>query len=378
VESPAARSVVAGQSAFAANLYSKLRSPEGNLLFSPYSVHEALSILRPGARGESARALDASLHLPAQDVEAGWTVLHEVVRSDGQATLLVGSRLWLDDRFSIDAGFADGARAVHGVSIVRRSLDDKGSVAREVSAWVKEATAGMIPQAMPPGDVPNDAGIVLANAVYFHGKWQHRFERSATKPRPFTTISGSAIDVPMMTLRETFRYHEDETARTLALAYLGGTTELVLLLPTAETGLEELESSLTADALGRWCTEGSPHEVDLLLPRFRFENRVDLRPVLSDLGLGTLFDRAGADLDGVGTDPRGHLFLSTATHSALIELDEEGTKAAAATVIAGSCSAPVRRQPVEFRCDRPFLFVLRHVPTGAVLFLGRVVAPPRV
>jgi len=375
VTDPNALALVSGQGAFAVDLYAKLRSKDGNLLCSPYAIHEACSILRPGARGESAAQLDQTLHLPAQGVPEGWRVLHDHVRGDGQATLKVGNRLWIDRLFTLVPAYAASIKDVHEASIVQRSLADNAFVAREVNGWVKEATDGFISQAITPENVPVDAGLLIVNAIYFHGKWVHRFERSATRPLQFTTADGALIDVPTMTLSESLRYQADETVRTLALPYRGGTTELVLLLPTATDGLARLEQSLEAGALARWTTGGSTRDVDLYLPRFRFQHAFDLLPVLSDLGLADLKDPARVDLNGVGTDPRGPLRLTGATHTAVIELDEEGTKAAAATMVAGSCYAPVPAEPIVFRCDRPFLFVLRHVPTGAPLFIGRVSSP---
>jgi serpin B len=375
VANPNAKAIVTGQQEFAADLYGRFRGQAGNLLFSPYSIHEALSVVREGAKGATAQALDAALRLPAEGAHDGWGALTKSVRGDGRATLRVGNRLWVAEQFRVVPSFEAAIQATHAASVVRRDLGDDNATANEINAWVNEVTEGMIPQTISPANVPDLASLMLVNAIYFHGKWRQRFDERATRPEPFTAAAGERVDVPMMHVEADFRHASHDGVETLALPYRGGSTEFVIALPADPNGLAKVESELTGARLQAWCTAGHEREVRLSLPRFRFENRHNLMPTLAGLGL-PLSDPRRTDLSGIGADPRGPLFLARAEHVAVIEVDEEGTKAAAATVVSYACAGPAE-PPIVFRCDRPFLFLIRHVPTGAILFLGRVTSPPR-
>jgi serine protease inhibitor len=280
------------------------------------------------------------------------------------------SAVWIERNAQPAADYLQRLAERHQAKREAFDVAKPAATAADVNAWASRHTEGRIKDILSAGGVPPDLRLMLTNAVYFHDRWAKEFPKSATREEAFHVGPGAVRQVPMMHLRATFPLETVGPARVLALPYRRGGTELLLALPAEGHTLADVEAAVASGgALSAWGRYAGPTEVDLALPRFKVESQHNLVPPMVALGMGGSFG-PGADLSRTGVrDPLGPLFVSDFRQRALIECDEQGTTAAAVTVMGYACSPePVR--PV-FRCDRPFLFVLRHVPTGAILFVGR-------
>lgn len=361
--------------AFAVDLYRTVRTDDGNLFFSPASVGYALGMTRAGARGATAAEMDAVLHLPrgGGNSAAFGALMGGLLAADAPYTLRLANRLYGQVGLSFEPGFrAEIAEHFRGglaeVDFVRDAEGARGAV----NGWVSEQTAERIPELLGPGAVDARTRLVLVNAIYFLADWRAPFPADGTRPRPFHLTDGTAVDVPTMSETLQAGYAAPEGLQVLALPYEGDVLEMVVLLPAQETGLAEVEARLDASTLAAWLAAPEPARVQVLLPRFEFTTEFRLGRTLAELGMPTAFtDRA----DFSGMVAAGRLAVDDVIHEAYVRVDEKGTEAAAATgVVMRVTSLPPPPKAV-FQADRPFLLVIRHKPSGALLFLGRVTDP---
>jgi serpin B len=242
-----------------------------------------------------------------------------------------------------------------------------------VNRWVVENTKGKITDLLPPGVLQTDTRLVVTNAVYFKGTWKYQFAKAGTTEAPFHPSKDQDIKVPTMQQTGALRYVKVDETQLLELPYAGGQVSMLVLLPTRNDGLPELESKLTADRVEQWIAAlHHQDEVEVYLPKFTFTARTGLKEVLSSVGMPVAFSDE-ADFSGITTQKAQKLF--DVLHQAYVDVNEEGTEAAAATgTIFADAPGPVP-QIVVFRADHPFLFLIRDNRTGAILFLGRVMNP---
>jgi serpin B len=373
---------------FALALYGRLRSPAENLFVSPFSARTALAMAQGGARGETALQMARVLRLPGAD-EAAHAALAEFLRgirtTGDRYVIRVANSLWGQEGAPLLPGFLalvtkhyDG----HMAAVDFRRHPDAARAA--INNWVEDRTQRRIRDLIPPGGVNALTRLVLANAVYFKGLWPDPFDVAETEDQPFSLERGGKVRVPLMHREGEIRYGQEKGYQAVDLIYQGGDLSMLVLLPDRKDGLADLEAGLSASGLNR-CVDGMTRcTVDLFLPRFRITwGTVDLGAALAALGLALPFDQARADFSGINglrpPDPES-LFISSIYHKAFVEVNEEGTEAAAATAsditITALMPSPPPRIPV-FRADHPFLFAIRDRRSGAFLFLGRVADPTR-
>lgn len=368
---------VAGNTAFACDLYRELAKTEGNVFVSPQSISAALAMTRRGATGETAAEMDKVLHLPPAGDAAhyGFRSLHDALTRPGpgrevrQANALFGQEgyPWKPD-FLGDLGKHYGA-GLRQVDFAR----DPEAARRAINGWVEDQTAKKIRELFPPGVLTTDTRLVLANAIDFRGEWKERFDPKSTRDGGFRT-GGKTVTAPFMSNSLAVPFYRDNGASVVALPYVGGEFEMVIILPNRDDGLPALEAGLTADKLGGWFGKLKPPEKDdpktlVSIPKFKTTCEYALPDALRKLGMVRAFQKGAAEFGGM-TDGES-LFIGAVRHKAFVEVDERGTEAAAATGVAMQRAS----LPPAFRADHPFLFLIRHVPTGAVLFLGRVANP---
>jgi serpin B len=365
-----------GNSRFAVELYDRLRKEPGkNLFLSPHSISTALGMTYAGARGQTQKEMARVLHFGL-----GQDRLHpafaELARQLEKAGKVRGCRLEFANALWGQAGhpflgeFVDLTREHYGAGLMDVDFVRATEPARQaINLWVDGRTQGRIKDLLPKGVLTVDTRLVLTNAVYFLGCWEKPFPKQQTRPQPFDLAAGGKIDVPMMQQDESFRYFGDERLQGLELPYKGDELTMVLLLPRKADGLPALEDDLAAGKLDGWLKRLLRERVMVYLPRFKVTSEFSLKQVLSDLGMSSAFEPGSADFAGM--DGRKQLFIQAVVHKAFVEVNEVGTEAAAATGVAVGDES----KPPSFRADRPFLFLIRHNRTGAVLFLGRVVDP---
>ena len=375
------RAVVEGNNRFALDLHARLRADQpGNLFFAPGSLSTALAMTYAGARGETASQMAKVLHfaLPPEKLHPSFASLNRTWNPDGQGRgfrLGVANRLWGQDGYHFLPGFLAITRDDYGAELAQVDFGGQTEQARrQINAWVEERTEGKIRDLIPPGALDSLSRLVLTNAIYLKGEWSRPFEKRATKEAPFHVTSRQTLDVPMMSQEDRFPYLAGEGLKVLELPYGAGDLSMLVLLPDSIEGLAGLEARLTGDNLTRWHTALRREKVRVFVPRFKLTSQFQLADVLKAMGMPLAFTPDRADFSGM--DGRRDLFVSAVIHKAYVEVNEEGTEAAAATGIAvGATAVMSPKEPPVFRADHPFLFLIRENRTGSLLFLGRVVNP---
>ncbi|HSN76873.1 MAG TPA: serpin family protein [Anaerolineae bacterium] len=371
------KAVVAGNTAFALDLYQQLCRQEGNLFFSPYSISTALAMTYAGARGDTEAQMAQALHfgLGQDALHPAFAALQDrlnAVQAGGDVQLSVANALWphVDCPF-VDA-FLDLVKVYYGVSLTTLDCSDPEAARQHINAWAEEQTRGKIKDLIPKGILNVLTRLVLTNAIYFKGNWASQFDKARTKDAPFTVQPGQQVTVPLMTQKLTCGYGEFPELQVLELPYMGDGLSMLVLLPRQVDGLASLEAQLTPGTLAQWTARLRQSEVQIYLPRFRVEAAFRLDDALKALGMVDAFDMDLANFAGMdGTDL---LSISAVLHKSFVEVNEEGTEAAAATAVVMTKRAMPLPQPV-FRADHPFLILIRENSSGSVLFLGRVVDP---
>ena len=367
--------VVSGNHEFALDLYAKLAGQEpGNLFFSPYSVSTALAMTYAGARGNTEAQMASALHfpLPQDDLHAAFgSVIADLNGSQREGyQLSTANRLWGQQGYGFLPEFLDVTRLNYGAELAQVDFIGATEPTRQtINHWVEEQTQQKIKNLLPPGAVTPDTRLVLTNAIYFKSDWKYQFDPDLTKQAPFWTTPYEQVNVSMMNQLSELKHAAFPTFQMLELPYTSEDMSMIALLPNERDGLDELEASLTAETLGQSADQMVSKEVSVSIPKFGMTQTFGLSSVLSSLGMSDAFDPMAADFSGMNGE--GNLYISGVLHKAFINLDEEGTEAAAATgVVVGatSISPPIPR----FNADHPFVFVIRDNLTESILFMGRV------
>ena len=375
-----ATAIAHGTNAFGLDLYQQLRAPDGNLFFSPYSVRMALAMTYAGARSETAAQMHRGLRFSFDGealhaaYEASLSAL-EGVRSE-DVELVVANGLWGERSSPFLPAFAELVERAYGAGLELVDFRHTSEAARQrINDWVEARTRERIRDLIPAGGVNPDTRLVLVNAVYFDGRWLEAFDEDRTREAPFHLADGGSVPVSLMRFAEapTFPFYEGDGYSAVELDYLGREVSMLVVLPDAADGLPALEDRFDAAFLERLLAAMASEPVEVHLPRFTLTwGTEDLAAPLQALGVDDLFVDGIADLSGI--DGSRELFVSGVFHKAFVDVDEEGTEAAAATgVVVGVTSMPP--PAAVFRADRPFLFLIREKASGAVLFLGRLVEP---
>jgi len=376
--------LVEGNSAFAFKLYQELKEKEGNLFYSPYSISLALAMTYAGARGETAQQMadtlqfmleQARLHPAFNWLDAELSTRDQDAQGkDGKGFRLnIVNAIWGQRDFEFLTEFLDVLAENYGAGL--RILDfikEAEKCRLTINDWVSQQTEGCIKDLIPPGAIDDLTRLVLTNAVYFNAAWEHPFDKKMTANGPFYLLDGGQITVPMMKQAESFGYTEGEGYQAVELPYDGGELSMVILLPEAGR-FGAFEEGLQAQQVDAIIKGLRNTQVTLTMPQFEFDSEFSLKDTLAGMGMPIAFSPDEADLSGM-TGNR-ELFISGVVHKAFVAVDEDGTEAAAATaVIVGTTSAP--GEPlVEVTIDRPFIFLIRDIETGAILFVGRVLNP---
>lgn len=367
-----------GTQSFAANLYTTLMGRDGNLSFSPSSISSVLAMAYEGAKSSTRTQMAAVLHFPL-DRRQFHSFLSEnstgIASLSGQPDigLSFANALWGQTGYVFSQRFLSDLKQYHSSELRLADFSGQTETARgTINGWVEEKTGGIIRDLIKQGVITPDTRLVLINAIYFKGLWAAPFSRKNTRPGRFSLSPKKASTVDMMDQTGDFRYLEAAGLRILELPYTGGGLSMLIILPVAKGDLSAAEQSISPSALGRWLDdleERHPGQVHVRLPRFTVSSEFDLSRTLVSMGMPDAFG-AGADFSGM-TGSR-ELFIGAVVHKAFVEVNEEGTEAAAASAAIMTKSIPMVR---EFHADHPFLFLIKENRTGRVLFMGRVLDP---
>jgi len=370
--------ITPGMNAFTTDVYRQLAGGDANLILSPFNIATALSMANAGARGQTAREIQAVLHLhydPSYDSELG-SLLTELNKTGntGGNELHTANGFWVQKGFAIQPAFENTlANNYHAPLMLLDFLTNPEAARSQINRWTEERTKEKIKNLFPAGSIDAHTRLVLTSAIYFFGKWQDPFVASRTQSAPFTLPGGTTAQANFMNQTSHFGYTETPSAQILEMRYAGTGIAFDVLLPKKVTGLADLEKSLTAENLTGWLGSLSARNVQVSLPKFRAESEFSLRKALSTMGMPTSFTDQ-ADFSGI--DPKRTLAISEVVHKAFVDVSEQGTEAAAATGITmRATSMRMPEQAVIFRADHPFVFLIRDTRTGTVLFIGRLMNP---
>lgn len=369
--------VAAGHRQFACSLYHELAQGDGNLVFSPFSVSSAMAMAYAGARGRTAEELAEVLHfdLPSERLHAALGRLR--LRLEGRARpgeraprLRIANGLWGQRGVGCLESFRRTLEAHYGAPL--RELDLVGDPAgsrRAINRAIEEATEGRITGLVPDGAIEG-APLVVTDAAYFRAYWHHQFRESLTHYQPFYRLNGDSVAVQMMHQTRAFPYVRGEGYQALSLPYYGREQAMVVVLP--DTGsFAAVEAAVGSGHIGAMIEGLEDRNANVGLPKFRFSRGADLVPAFRALGAPHAF-AGGADFSGVSGQLG--LYIGAVRHMATIAVNERWTEAAAGTVVEWMREMGPGK-PVDFVADRPFLFLIVDKPTGAILFMGRVMDP---
>ncbi len=382
--------VVKGNNEFAFDLYAKLRGTEGNLFFSPYSISTALVLAYCGARGQTEAEMATVLHLPtAPGKTAALKDTIEQIRfhsafgkiikdlnsrgEKGGYELSIANALWGQKKYGFLKDYLELIETNYGgklnqVDFIRTAE----STRKTINRWVEKKTNNKIKNLIQKGVLNSMTRLVLTNAVYFKGNWARQFKKDNTKDAPFTLVDGKKVDAAMMNQKAEFGYMETGNFQGLELPYVDDELSMIIMLPKEYNGLDELEKTLTVENLTKWLSTLYKREVVVSVPKFKMTSQFGLASVLKSMGMTDAFS-SNANFSGI--NGKRDLFISAVIHKAYVDVNEEGTEAAAATAVTiRAVSIGPSRIPV-FRADHPFMFLIRDNHSGSILFIGRVMNP---
>lgn len=365
--------------AFAINLLKMLGEEDNsrNVFFSPLSISSALAMVLMGAKGDTAAQMSQALCLnKGEDVHQGFqSLLTEVNKSDAQYLLRAANRLFGEKTCDFLPAFKESCQKFYQADLEELAFAEETEECRKhINDWVTEKTEGKISEVLGVGTVGPLTKLVLVNAIYFKGKWNEQFDRKRTRGMPFKT-SQEKKTVQMMFKQAKFNmgYIDEVHSQVLELPYVGEELSMAILLPDVNTDLTVVEKALTYEKFRAWTApeKMTVEKVQVFLPRLKLEESYDLESFLRSLGMTDAFDESKADFSGMSAEK--NVPVSKVAHKCFVEVNEEGTEAAAATAVVRNsrCS---RIEP-RFCADHPFLFFIRHHKTNSILFCGRFSSP---
>jgi serpin B len=374
------KEIVEGNNKFAFKLYHELKGGDKNLFYSPFSISTALAMTYAGAKNETALQMSQTMNFPEG------ATFHNDYRhlldglnkgTESKIKLNIANGLWAQKDFKFLDSYFDMVRFNYNSAL--NNVDFTNSIEREktrieINDWVEQKTYDKIKDLLAQGDLDSMTRLVLVNAIYFYGDWEHPFEKQATMPKDFIRSDGTTSNVPFMNQQGRYNYYEDEKIKAIEIPYKDNEASLVIFLPIKNNGMTEFGNSFDYTYYHEIIGSLKATEVSLSLPKFQTTFKLELGEILSRMGMPLAFDSFAADFSGM-TGKRD-LYISKVIHQAFIHVDEKGTEAAAATaVVMDFKSAPPSYRIKVFNADHPFVFLIKDNISGSILFMGKIMDP---
>ena len=365
---------------FTTDIYRELIAHhQGNLFVSPYSISTALAMAYAGANGETKAEMAKVLHFAPDDpqLHAKINALKKAITANEERSgfqLRVANRLWGQKDYPFESMFLQTCKTDYGAELGLLDFKQTEAARQEINKWVEDQTNQKIRDLLAPGILSPVTRLVITNAIYFKARWESTFDKNLTADAKFHVSAGNDVDVPLMHQIRKFQYAEADNLQAVELPYGSEELSMVVLLPKDQDGLAAIEKQWTVEQLDAVIGKLKSRRVDLFLPKFKMTSEFSLSDTLKSMGMSLAFsDRA--DFSKMST--KESINISAVIHKAFVDVQEEGTEAAAATAVVMTRSSIVVEptEPATFRADHPFLFVIRHRPTGSILFAGRVQNP---
>jgi serpin B len=374
--------LVDGNTAFSFDLFQELKSEDGNMFYSPYSISLALAMTYAGAWGETEQQMADTLHydLSQDNLHPAFNYLDMELAKRGEGArgkddegfrLNIVNAIWGQKDFTFLPEFLDTLAENYGAGL--RLLDFINETEKSritINDWVSDETEGRIQDLIPQGQLDAATRLVLTNAIYFNAAWQYRFEKSMTSDSVFHLLNGQDINVPMMRQTESFGYTTGDGYQAVELQYDGGELSMVILLPDPGE-YDSFEDQLNVENTNEIINRLQYTQVALAMPKFEFESEFKMKDTLSRMGMPVAFSPS-ADFSGMTGGKE--LYIDQVIHKAFVSVDEAGTEAAAATAVDMKLTS-MPAEPVNVTIDHPFIFLIRDIETGTILFVGRVMNP---
>jgi serpin B len=358
---------------FAGDFFRVSAPAEGNAAVSPYGAASVLALTYTGARHSTAAGMATALSIEDRGVEVA-SVFQKMNRAlvnagaDDGIKLQSGNSIWPRHGLMLNPTFVDSAHKGFGCDVVPVKMNEKGRA--KINAFVAKKTSGLVREIVP-APLAEDTELILVNTLHFKAKWLKAFKPGDTRDQVFHAPTGD-VNTPFMSYNGAFRHAEGDGYSALYLSYKGETAEMVVFLPTEEYGMDAWVKNFGKDLIAKTDAAATEKQVGLFLPKFSVESTIDLNKPLVDLGMGLAFSDM-ADFSGITSDTS--LKISKVVQKVRVDVDEEGTEAAAATAVMMLKAALPRPPQVKFVADRPFLFIIREKTANVILFMGRVENP---
>jgi serpin B len=361
---------------FSFNIYQQIGSKtDENVFISPYSIFVALSMTYEGARGDTADQMENVLGFEQNNEVSlcSFGRIYNLLNIDAEYTLNTANALWTKKDYPFleeYLGFIDNYYMGKAKDI---DFTKPAEAAEIINKWVEVNTGGKIEDMLSSGDINPGTVLILSNAIYFRGSWLTQFNKDDTVDRDFIKSTGEIIQAPTMVLTNsegTFNYTETEELQILELPYKGDDVSMVIILPK-KNNITIAKQQINKENMSTWMGSMRPKNLDIYLPKFKFKTEYNLKNILIDMGLDIAFS-SNADFSGM--NGYGGLFIEKVLHKGFIEVNEEGSEAAAATTV-HMLETAIPEPPKVFNADHPFIFLIRHKETGTILFMGTMENP---
>jgi serine protease inhibitor len=367
--------VVTADNSFGFKLFSAVNKSETakSVFISPVSVSMALGMALNGANGSTQAAMIQTLEFAGMtqaDINASYKSLIALLSGlDPKVTLQIANSIWYRPELNVEQAFKQVNQQYFNAEINSLNFSDPNA-SKTINTWVDRCTKGKITEIVP-NPIPAEMVMYLINAIYFKGSWTKSFDASVTRDDVFTLPNGSRTSCKMMYQKNKLKYYADNQLQAIDLPYGDAGFSMTVLLPAVGTNIDDFADNLSQQAWISSTSRLTSDEVELYFPRFKFEYDKTLNDMLKSMGMSIAFSRNDADFTNI--DKRGQLYISEVKHKTYVQVDEEGTEAAAVTSV--GVGATSVRQSTVMRVDRPFVFVIRENSTGTILFIGKIVEP---
>ena len=371
---------------FSMELFKKLSKKDKNLIVSPYSVSSALAMCYLGAEGTTAKEMEQALHFNTS-IHASFAALQKRMNdvSTDTAVVQVANALWPSVKMKMKDEFVQRVKEYYRAPIQQLDFSNNPKASADtINAWTKEKTRGRITNIVSERDFrqsKSSTSLVLTNAVYFRSQWAKEFSPKLTKRAPFFMENGATRNVDLMSQRGSFAYYDTGKAQLLRLPYKNDAFEMIVMLPKKDISIAQQVETLSTSDLERWLGLSQNKDVLVFLPKFRLEQTFELVDPLKEMGMKEAFSETKADFRRIGTLNNVSPYIGKVRHKTFIEVGERETEAAAVTAVitVGATSFGGKRpEPILFRADRPFIYLIRDRATGVILFVGRYADPVEI
>ncbi len=358
---------------FAFDLFNAPSLKNESLFFSPFSLSAALSMTSAGAKEETLKQMQKVLHLPEKPHDGYREIFADL--KTAQVELSIANQIWSEKSSVFFADFLAVLQLNYQASAQQVDFRQSPEASRvQINQWVSEQTKKKIPELLKKGDITADTDLVLTNAIYFKGKWQSAFDPKSTKKEDFLVSREIKKPVSFMHKTGQFEYAESEDFQMLAIPYQGEELSFVAVVPRGDKPLSKLNEEIFAGLSQRKARA----RIEVQVPKFKADRHMQMKDVLSELGMPLAFDEAKANFLGMRKlgPKEENLYLSKVVHQAVVEVNEEGTEASAATaVVAAVRMTSVPMKPIRVLLNRPFAYFITDKKSGAILFMGRYQGP---